>query len=91
MPVISADPVSPTDKTPAFGSGGTSATRPTNVGAIVGSVVGGLFVLGLVGLLFWLRRRRRVQSPSTGSVTDKMMTPFVDGTHEEPAEMRKYP
>jgi len=51
-----------------------SATKTTNVGAIAGSVVGGVVGLALLGiLLFLLLRRRNRNTPFPSSAYDPMM------------------
>jgi len=47
--------------TTGSGAGDSHEGKPTNIGAIVGGVVGGVVILGLVGTLLWLylRERRR--------------------------------
>ncbi|KAJ3482035.1 hypothetical protein NLI96_g7255 [Meripilus lineatus] len=67
----SPSPTSSSDTASASSSG-----RKTNVGAIVGGVIGGVILLAVIVLaaLFWFRRRKRV--PDTETLEKSHVTPF---------------
>ncbi|PPQ67763.1 hypothetical protein CVT24_002773 [Panaeolus cyanescens] len=74
MPVISADP----QATNILDPSPPASTSSSNVGAIVGGVMGAFAVIGLAAFLLWLYRRRRRQILALASSHEKVMTPFVD-------------
>ncbi|KAJ3514206.1 hypothetical protein NLJ89_g2501 [Agrocybe chaxingu] len=61
-------------------SGAATSGKSTNLGAILGGVLGGLALILLVALLFWLRRRRRRRAEPQEKPNTTVVQPFEPTT-----------